>query len=100
MTNEQHQQTIPNSFIALKTSFIISWGFDWERIPKCHLAFFNDAGPAANVVEPVGFLFWVIVCWELLMFGDNVVFVSIGSNVTLKSFKAKNISLVFIENRW
>ena len=26
-------------FMALKTSFIISCGFDWERIPKCHFAF-------------------------------------------------------------
>lgn len=37
--------TIPNSFIALKTSFMISCGFDCDRIPKCHLAFFNAAEP-------------------------------------------------------
>ena len=38
---ENDPLTIPNSFIALKTSFIISCGFDCERIPKCHFAFFS-----------------------------------------------------------
>ena len=76
--------------MALKTSFIISCGFDWDRIPRCHFAFFNDAAPVpvvGGVAELDSFLLLEEFDWEL--------FVSIGSNVTLKSFKAKDIKFRF-----
>lgn len=89
------KQTIPSSFMALNTSFIISCGFDCDRIPRCHLAFFNDAAPEPllPVVELIDFWLWD-ECW-LGLFGlfELALFVrlllSMGSNVTLKSFKAK-----------
>ncbi len=99
---KKNQLTIPNSFIALNTSFIISCGFDWDLIPKCHLAFFNDAAPdplfpvvvvVVVVVELEDFRLWDVGWRELVgLLEDELfmgLFVLIGSNVTLKSFKAK-----------
>ena len=86
------RRTIPNSFIALNTSFIISCGFDCDRMPKCHLAFFNDAAPVVLVVAELdGFR----PCgvggreWIVLFEGTEGAFPAIGSNVTLRSFNAK-----------
>ncbi len=87
---DKTELTIPSSFIALNTSFIISCGFDWDLIPKCHLAFFNDDTPVTlvpTVVELEDFRLWD-VGWIGLF--EEELFVFIGSNVTLKSFKAKN----------
>lgn len=86
-------RTIPNSFIALNTSFIISCGFDCDRIPRCHLAFFNDAAVvfALLLAELTGFR----PCgvggseWTALFVGLEGLFPAIGSNVTLISFKAE-----------
>jgi hypothetical protein len=49
-------------FMALNTSFMMSCGFDWDRMPKCHFAFFTgffdsssacDALPVEGVVDVV-----------------------------------------------
>lgn len=52
--------TILLFFIALNTSFMISCGFDCDRIPKCHLAFLTGffiscSEEAAVLAVDVGF---------------------------------------------